>query len=147
MPRTPTPTRPYSGIDANAELERLVVDGLHVLRNEKEYKIATLIIDALLDRNPRPGTREHEILELLSVLVEAYEEDNEPAVPETSPQQIVDFVLDQRGLTRADVADLLGGRSRVSEFFSGERRLSLRQIVAYGISSGFQLTCSSINRR
>ena len=30
--------------------------------------------------------------------------------------------------SRADLAEWLGGRSRVSEFFSGRRNLSLRQI-------------------
>jgi HTH-type transcriptional regulator/antitoxin HigA len=31
-------------------------------------------------------------------------------------------------MTRAELAPILGGRSRVSEFFAGKRRLSITQI-------------------
>lgn len=129
MVRTPTPTRPRTQIDPEAELRRLAFDRPHVLRNDKEYQIATAIIDALLDRDPRPKSREHEILEFLSVLVEAYEDHAEPRIPDASPQAVVDFALEQRGMSRADLAAWLGGRSRVSEFYSGERRLSLTQVA------------------
>jgi len=42
----------------------------------------------------------------------------------------VTFLLDQRGMTRADLEPLLGGKSRVSEFFAGVRELSKAQIRA-----------------
>jgi hypothetical protein len=46
-----------------------------------------------------------------------------------TPQAIVAFMLEQHGMTRADLTSILGGRSRVSEFFSGKRRLSVPQIL------------------
>jgi transcriptional regulator with XRE-family HTH domain len=46
----------------------------------------------------------------------------------STPQTIVAFMLEQQGMTRADLAPILGGRSRVSEFFSRKRRLSVPQI-------------------
>ena len=100
----------------------------HVLKNEEEYTAAIAEIDALLDRDPRPGSEEYDRLEFLSVLVQAYEDTFFPVDEQPTPQEIVDFMLDQKGLTRADLAKWMGGRSRVSEFFSGLRRLSLRQI-------------------
>ena len=39
-------------------------------------------------------------------------------------------MLAQRGLARSDLAEPMGGRSRVSEFFNGKRALSTAQIVA-----------------
>ena len=45
-----------------------------------------------------------------------------------TPQAVVDFLLEQRGMTRAGLARYLGGRSRVSEFFAGKRNVSLAQI-------------------
>lgn len=132
MPRTPTPARPRSTLDPERELQKLGFVRPHVLRNEKELQVATAIVEALLDRDPRSGTREHEILEFLSVLIEAYESESEPELGsgQPTPQDIVDFALEQRGLARSDLAEWLGGRSRVSEFFSGDRRLSLTQITA-----------------
>lgn len=103
----------------------------HVLRNAKEYKAAVSEIDTLLDQDPKRGTEAYERLEFLSVLVEAYEDQHDP-IDETkgTPQSIVAFMLDQRGLTRAHLAPLMGGKSRVSEFFAGKRRLSVEQIRA-----------------
>jgi len=43
-------------------------------------------------------------------------------------QQAVEFMLEQKGRSRAELAELMGGRSRVSDFFSGKRRLSTAQI-------------------
>ena len=99
-----------------------------MLRDEAEYGAAVEEIDRLLDCDPLAGTEEHERLEFLSVLVSAYEEVHLRTEPLPSPQEAVDFMLDQKGLTRADLAPWLGGRSRVSEFFSGRRRLSLGQV-------------------
>jgi len=100
----------------------------HVLKNEDEYNAAVSGIDDLLDINPQPGSEDYDRLEFLSVLVQAYEEAFFPIDEQPTPQEVVSFMLEQKGLTRADLAKWMGGRSRVSEFFSGVRRLSIRQI-------------------
>jgi len=97
----------------------------HVLRNAKEYRAAVAEIDALLDADPKRGTSEYDRLEFLSVLVEAYEDAHDPIDERgLTPQDIVNFMLEQRGMTRAELYNLMGGESRVSEFFAGKRRLS-----------------------
>jgi len=103
----------------------------HVLRNAKEYRAAVSEIDRLLDADPKRGTLEYERLEFLSVLIEAYEDEHDPLDEAGgSPQSVVAFMLEQRGLTRADLRDAMGGKGRVSEFFAGKRRLSIEQIRA-----------------
>jgi HTH-type transcriptional regulator/antitoxin HigA len=103
----------------------------HLLRDEEEYEAAVAEIDVLLERDPEPGTEEHDRLEFLTVLVEAYEDDHYPdEMFGTTPQAVVDFMLQQKGMTRADLAELMGGRSRVSDFFNGKRSLSRAQILA-----------------
>ena len=103
----------------------------HVLRNEKEFNAAVEEIDRLLDADPKPGTEDHDRLEFLSVLVRAYEQEHHSDIWQpASPRELVEFMLEQRGLTRADLSQCMGGKSRVSEFFSGARRLSVTQIVA-----------------
>lgn len=47
-----------------------------------------------------------------------------------SPQSVVAFMLEQRGMTRAELHAAMGGKARVSEFFAGKRRLSVEQIRA-----------------
>lgn len=101
----------------------------HVLRNLREYKAAVAEIDALLDLDPTRGSEAYERLEFLSVLVEAYDDEHHP-IDEWggTPQSVVAFMLEQQGKTRSDLAALMGGKGRVSEFFSGKRRLSVEQI-------------------
>jgi len=99
----------------------------HVLRTEEEYDAIVAELDGLLDGDPTSGTREHKRLQLLSVLVRAYDEHHYP-MGAAATRAVVDFLLEQRGMTRAELARYLGGRSRVSEFFAGKRNLSLAQI-------------------
>lgn len=105
----------------------------HVLRTEAEYEAAVQEIDALLDAEVAEGTVEWERLRFLSVLVEAFESDQFPLedlLEGGTPQSAVDFMMRQREMTRTDLEPLLGGKSRVSEFFAGKRPLSKAQIIA-----------------
>ena len=108
----------------------------HVLRTAAEYDAAVAEIDILLDADPAPGTPDAERLEFLAVLVEAYEDANLPELPRARPADVVAFALEQQGRDRAELAPLMGGRSRVSEFFSGKRSLSLAQVRALRDSLG-----------
>lgn len=126
------------------------------LRTESEYDAAVAELDELLDHDPRPGTPEHDRLDLLAVLVAAYDDDHYPMGGTCTPQSVVDFLLDQHGETRADLVPVFGSRSRISEFFSGKRRLSIGQVQAlrakYGVSAEVLLepvppACSPVRDR
>jgi HTH-type transcriptional regulator/antitoxin HigA len=96
-----------------------------------EYEQAIQQLDDLLDRDPQPGTDDHDRLESLSTLIEAYEAKHYPdEMFATTPQDIDDFMLGQKGMQRGDLAEIIGGKSRVSEFFAGKRELSRTQIRA-----------------
>lgn len=45
------------------------------IRTEKEHTAALREIETLLDRNPGKGSTDYDRLELLSILVEAYEDE------------------------------------------------------------------------
>jgi HTH-type transcriptional regulator / antitoxin HigA len=100
----------------------------HVLRNEMEYNTAIKELDDLLDADPSPMSEAYERLEFLSVLVQAYEDVHYSFDDRVEPTEVVDFMLEQKGLSRSDLAQWMGGKSRISEFFNGTRRLSMRQI-------------------
>lgn len=101
----------------------------HILRTDEEYEAAIAEIERLLDEDPQAGTEAFDRLEFLSVLVEHYEEERYP-MDAVTPQEAVTFMLQQKGMSRADLDDAMGGRSRVSEFFSGKRVLSKAQVEA-----------------
>ena len=68
---------------------------------------------------------------LFRSLIEAYEDASDPIDERGgTPQSAVTFMMEQRGLTRADLHTLMGGQARVSEFFSGKRSLSITQVRA-----------------
>ena len=118
------------GLTGEADMETLLdFSKPHVLRTESEYEAALREIERLLDADPASGTDEYDRLEFLSVLVEDYEEQHYPLDPVT-PQAAVEFMMEQKGLSRADLEGPMGGKSRVSEFLSGKRDLSKSQIEA-----------------
>lgn len=99
----------------------------HLLRTTREYRAAVSEIDALLDGKGGAAVRDR--LEFLSLLVQDYEDRIDPLDDAAgSPQEVVLFMLEQRGMKRSQLAPLMGGRARVSEFFSGRRRLSMEQV-------------------
>ncbi len=99
----------------------------HVLRTEAEYDAAIAEIERLLDDDVAHGSEGYERLEFLSVLVEHYE-DREFPMGTVTAQQAVAFMLEQKGLDRSDLDDVMGGKSRVSEFLNGKRDLSRTQV-------------------
>jgi HTH-type transcriptional regulator / antitoxin HigA len=103
----------------------------HILRTEAEYEDAVAEVDRLLRVDPQYGSKDYDRLELLGVLISEYEERHNPMDDsDLTPQQIVEFMAEQKGLTRGELADVLGGRSRLSDFLRGERNLSKGQIEA-----------------
>lgn len=101
----------------------------HVLRNEEEYSAAVERVDELLRLDIDDGSEEAEELLFLSVLIEEYE-DREHPIKGATPQEVVDFALEQRGMQRTELAEVMGGGSRVSDFFNGKRELSKNQARA-----------------
>src|SRR5580704_4774821 len=89
------------------------------LRNAQEYRAAVREIGALLDTDPRRGTEDYHRLEYLSVLVESYEDEHFPCQElerGATPQSAVTFMLEQRGMTRAELAPVMGSQPRVGVF-------------------------------
>lgn len=99
----------------------------HLLRSEAEYEAAIAEIERLLDEDVEVGSEGYDRLEFLSVLVEHYEDEQYP-MGTVTPQQAVTFMLEQKGMTRSDLQEVMGGKSRVSEFMNGKRDLSKAQV-------------------
>jgi HTH-type transcriptional regulator/antitoxin HigA len=60
-------------------------------------------------------------------LIAAYEQEKwEPRMPRTA--DVIRYLLDQHGLSRADMVPILGTASRVSEVLSGKKGLSMTMV-------------------
>ena len=98
---------------------------LRPIRNEEDYETALEEIEALWAATP--GTPEADHLDVLVMLVEAYEAEHYP-IPDPDPIALLLHVMDARGLTRRDLEPYLGSRARVSEILNRKRPLSLEMI-------------------
>jgi HTH-type transcriptional regulator / antitoxin HigA len=95
---------------------------LRPLRNDQDHAQALAEIERLW--NAAPGSSEHDRLEVLALLVSAYEDLHWPIDP-GDPVEAIEFQMEQAGHTQADLAKLLGSRSRASEILSRKRPLTM----------------------
>lgn len=98
---------------------------LRPIRNEEDYETALEEIETLWDAPE--GTAEADRLDVLMLLVEAYESEHYP-IPDPDPIALILHVMEARGLTRRDMESYLGSRARVSEILNRRRPLSLEMI-------------------
>jgi HTH-type transcriptional regulator/antitoxin HigA len=125
-----------------------------VIRSEEQHQEYLHEMQNLIATNPGLGSREAEHLELLSVLVEAYENQKFPIeIPD--PIDAINFRMQEQGLKQADLVQYFGTRSRVSEVLSRKRPLTVHMIralsVGLGISTetlvGVEITEAAQSRR
>lgn len=95
------------------------------LKSEADYQAALSEIETLFDAEP--NTPHADRLEVLTTLVEAYEEQHF-SIPAPDPVEAVNYFMESRGLSRKDLEPYIGSRARVSEILSRKRPLTLRMI-------------------
>jgi HTH-type transcriptional regulator/antitoxin HigA len=93
-----------------------------LIKNEKDYDTALSCIEQLMDA--KSGTTEMDELELLTALVEMYEERHFPISP-PDPIDAIKFRMEQLGLVQKDMIPYIGTKSKVSEILNGKRSLTL----------------------
>jgi HTH-type transcriptional regulator / antitoxin HigA len=102
-----------------------------ILKTAQEYYEACKRIYSLInstDKAIEPDSPEGEEIELLSLLVENYEQEHYP-IEAPNPIEAIKFRMEQMHLKQTDVAPLFGGKTRVSEVLRGKRPLTLKMIT------------------
>ena len=95
------------------------------IRSEGNYRNALTEVERLWDAEP--GSPEGDYVEVLSTLIEAYEAQHYP-IPAPDPIAAIEFVMEQKGLTRRDLEAAIGSRGRVSEVLNRKRALTLPMV-------------------
>jgi HTH-type transcriptional regulator / antitoxin HigA len=96
------------------------------IRSDRELERAITRLEDLDERDESLSPEERELAELYTSLIEAYEGQRYP-VPHAAPHEFLRALLEDRGLSQADIAPLLGGRGHASEILSGKRSISKAQ--------------------
>ncbi|MEQ1866183.1 MAG: transcriptional regulator [Micropepsaceae bacterium] len=97
------------------------------IRTKADHRWALKEVERLWDAEP--GTPDGDRVDILVTLIEAYEEKHFPITP-PNPIAAIEFMLEQKGLTRRDLEPAIGGRGRVSEVLNCRRPLTLPMVRA-----------------
>jgi HTH-type transcriptional regulator/antitoxin HigA len=97
---------------------------LIVIANDVDHADAKALVAKLMSsRDPNDDLR----IAAQARLIEAYERNRWPRRTPGLPD-ILAYIMDQHGLSRADLAEILGTPSRVSEVLTGKRELSMAMV-------------------
>ncbi len=98
---------------------------IKVIRTEKDYEKALERLEAIFDAPI--DSQEGDEAEILGILIEKYEDEHYPIGP-PDPIEAIKFRMEQMGMNKRDLAQIIGYKSRVSEIFSRKRKLTLKMI-------------------
>ena len=97
-----------------------------VIHNDAELEAYTNALFQLTALE-NPSSSEVEAIELLTLLVERYEQEHY-SIPAAEPASVVRFLIEQQNLTQRDLIPQFGSESAVSMFLSGHRNLTVEQV-------------------
>jgi HTH-type transcriptional regulator/antitoxin HigA len=97
---------------------------LILIDNDAELARARALVERLWDSRDSADVAR---LQAQARLIAAYEDAKWPRRP-PRPAELIRHLMDQHGLTRADLVPLLGGESRVSEVLRGRKGLSMAMV-------------------
>ena len=98
---------------------------IRMIKTEEDYQNALKRIEKIFDAPEK--SPEGEESEILSILLEKYEDTNFP-IESPDPIEAIKFRMEQMGISNKELAKILGYKSRVSEIFTKKRKLSLAMI-------------------
>lgn len=98
---------------------------LRPIKNETDYCAALKEIEKLFDAEP--DTPEFDRLDILTMLVEAYEQQHYPIeLPE--PIEAILYYLESRGLSQGDLEPIIGSKEEVIDILERKQPLTLDMI-------------------
>ena len=95
------------------------------IKTDADYEAALKEVEHLFD--VKAGTLEADRLEVLTTLIEAYEEKHY-SIPLPNPIDAIRYSMESRGLSRHDLEPFIGSRARVSEVLNRRRPLTMEMI-------------------
>ncbi len=113
---------------------------INPIHSEQDYQKALQRIEYLMEQVTEEMPDAHDELEVLATLIEVYEQQHYP-MPPSNPVDALLFVMDQQELSRKDMEQYLGSKSRVSEVLNGKVTLSLKQIIRLHKGLGIPYEC------
>lgn len=102
---------------------------IRAIKNRKQHHHYLAEAERLMATDPDPRSRKGARLELLVLVIEAYEKEHFKFAP-PDPIDAIVFRMEEQGLRQADIAAIVGGKNRASEILSRKRPLTLAMVRA-----------------
>ncbi len=98
---------------------------IKVLKTEEEYTKALKRLEEIF--HAPIDSIEGDEADLLSILIEKYENEHYP-IDAPDPIEAIKYRMEQIDMSKKELAEIIGYKSRVSEIFSRKRKLTLKMI-------------------
>ncbi len=109
-----------------AAYAKLLVKSLpRPVRTEQEHERLIQMLLAL-DKRENPSPEEEALAEVLTLLIEDYEERRHP-LPRVSPNESLKALMEERGLKHKDIWPVIGNKGAATEILGGRRSISKAQ--------------------
>ena len=115
---------------------------INPIRNDEDHAAALREIERLW--GAAPDTEDSDKLDILVTLVEKYEDRRWPNADDSDPIDLLQYAIEELGHSQAELAELLGSRSRASELLNRRRPLTVEMI--YKISEAWKIPADLLVR-
>src|SRR2546428_13817964 len=91
-----------------------------VIKTEEENERMLALAEQLIDKGERRTLEEDQLFELVTKLIEDFEEEHYP-IPDAPPHRILRFLMEQNDLRQSDLLPIFGSRGYASDVVNGKR--------------------------
>ena len=104
-----------------------------IITSNQEHERLLAEVENLVDKGEHRTAEEDAALELMVRLIQNYEEEHHP-LPNPSPEEMLVYLMEQRGLKQADLLPIFKSRGYISDVINGKRAISkahARQLAGF----------------
>ncbi|MDG3584152.1 helix-turn-helix domain-containing protein [Galbibacter pacificus] len=95
------------------------------IKTEQDYEKALKRLELIFDASP--NTKEGDEAEILSMLIDNYENQHYP-IEAPDPIEAIKIRMEEMNLKQKDLVGIIGGKSRVSEILNKKKKLTVDMI-------------------
>ena len=104
-----------------------------IITSNQEHARLLAEVENLMDKGEHRTAEEDAALELMVRLIQNYEEEHHP-LPNPSPEEMLVYLMERRGLKQADLLPIFKSRGYISDVINGKRAISkahARQLAGF----------------
>ncbi|MCC6591614.1 MAG: transcriptional regulator [Bryobacterales bacterium] len=116
-----------------ATYEELLIEAVpQVIETEKQYREIGKRFGDLVGKGRARSTSETKLMRLLGLLIQDYDRRHALPPDDSTPAEILQFLIEQPGRSPSDLLPIFGQRSHVNEALNGKRKISAEQARKLG---------------